>query len=122
MNYEAALSEWQGIETELQQALKEDKYDTAYAETIYLYKAVSLIALALSENNALTKVERDDLLKQSLKLFENIKIDTDAEKYFCALNLALTGNFNKAAGSLKSIAKHSPFYEKSQVLLEQITE
>lgn len=119
-NYSGALKEWRGIESMLGQLTRETAYDRDYADQIYLFKAVSQIALALSDIVSLSADEKKGLLGEALLLFQNINMDRDSEKYFFALTLSLTGNVQMARPLLLSVPDSSAFYPKGSALLELI--
>jgi len=121
-DYAAALREWDGIENELSELKKEAEYNSEYEDHFYLYKAVSQIALAQSQNVNLSQAQKMELLNNSLKIFKMVKIESDAKKYYYALCLALTGNAIEAEFFLKLIDNKSEFYAKKMILQEQIIE
>lgn len=121
-DYRNAIKEWDGLETKLLKLKENPEFNSEYEEDYYLYSAVSYLALSLSETEKNTDDERNILIKQSLKLFDKVLIDSDFKRYYYALSLALNRQERKALENLSVINDSSTFYPKRVVLEEQLSQ
>jgi hypothetical protein len=119
-NYAAALEEWKGLDAELLLLQNEANHKSHYVDKYYLYKALSMIAMSLSDKYNLDKNHKEQLLQETLLIFKKLQTDSDAGKFYYALTLALTANFSEAQKVLTTIESTSGFYNKGLALLEQI--
>ena len=118
--YAKALEEWQPLQKQFN-SIQDNTYFTETDKNDFiLYNAVCRIALSVSEKYVTTQNDKQKLLQRSLRLFKQLPLNNDTEKYYYALALALNNNDNHALKVLSSINNSSEYYDKKIILEEQI--